>query len=429
MTINTGLEVIRKVGDWMLVENQELGQVFFNAATGELSLDPPPEVHQKISALRSSKRHLSVSNSGLEPVQEVCEELLTPVISPLARQQMQTLLSPESVPMREMHSARKRSSGDDLNSIQVPEKIATTQMLIRASNADLRKGETQQRRLGRATHLKLNGLQITRLDDLAQHCPRLRVLYAFDNNIRSMEPLRERLETCYLQTNELHEMASWSQTLPHLRVLNVSRNAIARLEGLHQCQALEELNISYQKLTNVPNPQLSFSPQTLAGLRNLRSLNIAGNGLEDLAGFGVLTALTRLDAGENYLNDVADLMPVLYSCLGLAWLRLEGNPLCRDARYRDAVIGDAEGPLVEVDGRVVTDQQRNLCKRIEKRRVQNGIHSARGSGVRTQLISTPDLGLSSTQLNSARGSVGATAIPKSARSSLAMAGGMAVMTS
>jgi hypothetical protein len=190
--------------------------------------------------------------------------------------------------------------------------------------------------------------------------------------------------------------------LPHLRVLNLSRNCIARLEGLNQCHALEDLNMSHQRLMDGYRAQLLFCPQTLGGLCNLRTLDISGNGLEDLAGFGMLKALSRLDASENCLRDVAAVAPVLRSSTALAWLRLEGNPLCRDTRYRDAVIGEAEGPLSEVDGKVVTDQQRNMCRLIEKRRVQSSITSAR--------------------VNSARG------IPKSARSSLAMAGGMAVMS-
>jgi hypothetical protein len=407
MTLSGELQVTQQMGDWLVVENPELGQVFYNKVTGEISVDSPSDIPQAVSTVASSNKQRTLIKSGLEPVQEVCEDLLTPMISPLAKEQLQTLLLPGSVPGPDvlLQSSQGWQGVDDLTSTHVSEdKMATIQMLIRACNADFKKGETQQRRLGRATHLKLNGLQITRLQDLGQHCPRLRVLYAFDNKIRSIEPQASLryLESCYLQNNDLREMASWSQMLPHLRVLNLSRNCIARLEGLNQCHALEDLNMSHQRLMDGYRAQLLFCPQTLGGLCNLRTLDISGNGLEDLAGFGMLKALSRLDASENCLRDVAAVAPVLRSSTALAWLRLEGNPLCRDTRYRDAVIGEAEGPLSEVDGKVVTDQQRNMCRLIEKRRVQSSITSAR--------------------VNSARG------IPKSARSSLAMAGGMAVMS-
>jgi len=413
------LQVIDKMGDWLLVENQEVGQVFYNVFTGELSQDRPPEFAQKVLAPRSSsKKNLSLTKSGLEPVQEVCEDSLTPMISPLAKGQVQTLLLPGTVPV---HSGKGPSSGDNLSTTQRPEKIANMQMLIRACNVDFKKGETPQKRLVRATHLKLDGLQITRLQDLGQHCPRLRILYAFDNKIKTVEPQTTSrfLESCYLQNNNLREMASWSQMLPLLRVLNLSRNCIARLEGLNQCHALEELNLSHQRLMSAPRAQLSFCPQTLAGLCNLRSLEISGNGLEDLGGLGILRDLTRLDAGENCLRDVAAVAPVLHGCPALAWLRLEGNPLCQNARYRDAIIGEAQGPLSEVDGKVVTDQQRNMCRLIERRRVQSGFASARGG-----------------PFNSARGltksarrlDVEPLSGCLSARSSLAMAGGMAMMT-
>lgn len=357
-------------------------------------------VPQKVLTIGSSNRQ-SLGKRGLEPVQEVCEELLTETISPLAMQQLQTLLLPGVVHShsRELHSAKKRSDGDDLKSLQLPHKVASTQILLRVCNVALKKGETQQQCLGRATHLKLNGLQLQRLQDLGEHCPRLRVLYAFDNKITSIEPLRDRLEACYLQNNDLREMASWSQMLPQLRVLNLSRNCITRLEGLQQCQVLEELNLSHQKLTlHGPSTHFSFSTHTLAGLCNLRRLDMAGIGLQDLTGLGVLTSLDHLDVGENHLKDVGAVEPVLRSCPSLAWLRLEGNPLCHNTRYRDAVIANAVGPLSEVDGKMITEQQRNMFKVLEKRRNQSGINSARG-------------------------------IPKSANRSLAMAGGMALMAS
>src|SRR5690606_26676398 len=82
------------------------------------------------------------------------------------------------------------------------------------------------------------------------------------------------LESLELQENQLTSLPSSLGSLPRLRILNVSKNALSTLpvEALTRCP-IQELDISSNKVVDTLFPSSTTSWQTL------QSLNATGNRL------------------------------------------------------------------------------------------------------------------------------------------------------
>ncbi|WIA33757.1 hypothetical protein OEZ86_006872 [Tetradesmus obliquus] len=144
----------------------------------------------------------------------------------------------------------------------------------------------QQRKLMRQlTHLHLNGLQLQQLQSL-RLCPRLQVLYLYDNQLTSIASIcSNRLLThLYIQNNRLQQL-NGLQDLALLQKLYLQGNCLACIDHLAACSRLEELHVSdqqWQQAAEGTNCGIQ-DPGPLAVLQKLHTLDLSGNSIRQLA--------------------------------------------------------------------------------------------------------------------------------------------------
>lgn len=271
------------------------------------------------------------------------------------------------------------SARDGLERPSMPEDLAanlgncrelTLPLLAKGTTQKARKGESQNELLARLTHLQLSEKKLSVLGDLVHRtCPGLRVLYLSENRLHSIGALPAGLESVFLQDNEIWEMSSWSEKLPHLQTLNLNDNRVSLVDGLSSSSRLQELSVRRQRQPD--GSQLQFAPGTLAAIGcSLRVLDVAENSLTSLEPLSGLTSLLRLDATRNALASMAAVTPLLRSARDLRTLKLEGNPLCAAGqRYRDEVVVQAHN-LQELDGKEIGSRERVFVHELSQRRRQ-----------------------------------------------------------
>ncbi|XP_046896166.1 leucine-rich repeat-containing G-protein coupled receptor 6 isoform X1 [Hypomesus transpacificus] len=105
------------------------------------------------------------------------------------------------------------------------------------------------------------------------------------------------------------------QQLPHLRVLELSRNQIEELLGFYHCSVLQEIGLQHNQLRRI-------EINTFQQLSSLRVLDLSCNSIEWIhpEAFTSLHSLIKLDLTENHLST----MPV-GGLGGLTHLKLRGN--------------------------------------------------------------------------------------------------------
>lgn len=201
--------------------------------------------------------------------------------------------------------------------------------------------------------------------------PNIRVVYAYENRIERVGPLGEKLEQLYLQSNELGEMRSWCGDFPRLKVLQLDRNRLRNLEGLERSQALEDLSLAHQRLPQGV-PCLGFDPMAVRALgRSLERLDVSGNRLWDLSPLAPLQALRCLRAAENQLKGIEGLEVMLEYCRELRTLDVRGNPF-ENPKIRDEIVLKTAGPLSELDGKDVTDKEKEFIRQMAQRKAKAG---------------------------------------------------------
>lgn len=147
------------------------------------------------------------------------------------------------------------------------ERAITIDVLVHATKLTVAKHENLEHYLRRLTHLTLSGdarKAVRRIANL-HHCPNLRVLYLYDNDIGVIEGLESvpQLTHVHLQNNQFEKLERLD-CLPLLEKLYVEGNRIARLEGLHSCCFLQELHLSNQQLAS--DVMFSFDSVSLQAL-------------------------------------------------------------------------------------------------------------------------------------------------------------------
>eukprot|EP00727_Mastigamoeba_balamuthi_P014348 m51a1_g9538 hypothetical protein (314) ;mRNA; r:833105-834482 len=191
-------------------------------------------------------------------------------------------------------------------------------------------------------------------------CGALQVLYCYGNALRSLRGVEhaEHLTQVYVQDNEIDDVAPLG-SLRALSKLHIGRNRIRVVDGLQSLTCLTELHISHQKLE--PGEHLRFAPDTVAALgKCLETLECAGN---RMTGFYSLAKLRVLDASGNEITDIDELHRFLPECTSLREVKLAGNPVCKDRKYRDTVILSS-ATVSSLDGKVVLQQERNFAGRL-----------------------------------------------------------------
>lgn len=140
----------------------------------------------------------------------------------------------------------------------------TIEALVHATKLTIGKHEHLEHYLKRLTHLTLNGdakRVFNKIENL-HHCPNLKVLYLYDNEIEKIANLdiAPALAHLHLQNNQIQKIDNLDG-LPQLEKVYLEGNRIARLEGFQNCYYVQELHLSNQVLP--PTTVFSFESQTL----------------------------------------------------------------------------------------------------------------------------------------------------------------------
>ncbi|XP_057364986.1 nischarin-like [Daphnia carinata] len=133
-----------------------------------------------------------------------------------------------------------------------------------------------------------------------------------------------------LSENNLTEVSPAAVCLvPKLRRLWLNCNALETVANLSSLSALEALNLSNNRIRQVPNLHTK--------LGNVKSLFLAQNRLSSLDGLGKLYGLVTLDVRSNKIADLETIRPVAaLPCL--EELTLTGNPVTTVLDFRTKVL-------------------------------------------------------------------------------------------
>lgn len=254
-------------------------------------------------------------------------------------------------------------------------RVINIETLVHATKVTLGKHENHEHYLKRLTHLSLNGdaKRVVRAIENLHHCPNVRVLYLYDNEIRAIENLDvvPQLTHLYLQHNQIARMENLDG-LVQLEKLFLDGNCIARLEGLQNCFYLQELHLSNQQLRE--DVLFSFDSQSLQALsvrscavlkcndanpvsaeehrsltrsltstfgcaehlqRSLRVLNLSNCHVRTAAPLGMLRSLEQLDLSKNSISELEDVFALLSALSMLTELDLSLNPVTSIPKYRE----------------------------------------------------------------------------------------------
>ncbi|KAH0945545.1 hypothetical protein HN011_010865 [Eciton burchellii] len=216
--------------------------------------------------------------------------------------------------------------------------------------------------LWKLTHLHMNDMFINDIGDLAIY-KSLKVIYLQNNNISKIKNLHFAcyLTHLYLQHNAITKIENL-EALQNLQKLYLGYNNIIVVEGLENMKKLQELHIENQKISG---EALCFEPRTAFTLSTcLKVLDISDNkmtSLKDIIGF---RELNILEAKNNLIDNMNDLIMTIDTLTSLKDLSLQGNPVVRSYRYRENLIANST-TLVNLDGKVVSDICRSFMTRFK----------------------------------------------------------------
>ncbi|TYZ64330.1 hypothetical protein PybrP1_012299 [[Pythium] brassicae (nom. inval.)] len=251
------------------------------------------------------------------------------------------------------------------------ERAVNIDVLVHATKLTVAKHENLEHYLRRLTHLTLTGdarKAVRRIENL-HHCPNLRVLYLYDNDICAIEGLESTplLTHVHLQNNRIRKLERL-ECLPLLEKLYAEGNSIARLEGLHGCCFLQELHLSNQQLAS--GALFSFDSQSLQAIsRSLRILNVSNCNIVAAAPLVMLRSLEQLDLSKNGLSDLEDVFALLSSLPMLAELDLRMNPVTNTPKYREKAVAFSSPRLdkKDVDANQRRMMQSHMAHKFRKR--------------------------------------------------------------
>eukprot|EP00644_Phytophthora_capsici_P013468 jgi/Phyca11/8589/fgenesh1_pm.PHYCAscaffold_29_\ len=250
----------------------------------------------------------------------------------------------------------------------------TVEVLLHATKLSVGKKEQLSHYLKRITHLALNGdaskaLEkggsdsgaIHKIQNL-HHCPNLKVLYLYDNEVERIENLDAvpQLTHLHLQGNHLRKIENL-ETLKLLEKLYLEKNCIVRLEGLAGCPRLKELYLANQ---HVPiDTQFAFEEDSIRTLASsLRVLDLSNCRVASTKALLLLRCLEQLDLSKNLITDLEEVFALVGGVTSLVELDLRGNEVTATAKYREKAITFSSARLALLDKKNVDPNQRRMMQ-------------------------------------------------------------------
>ncbi|KAL3674835.1 hypothetical protein V7S43_000762 [Phytophthora oleae] len=250
----------------------------------------------------------------------------------------------------------------------------TLEVLLNATKLSVGKNEQLPHYLKRITHLALNGdaskaLEkggsdsgaIHKIQNL-HHCPNLKVLYLYDNEVETIENLDAvpQLTHLHLQGNCLQRIENL-EALRLLEKLYLEKNCIMRLEGLAGCYRLKELYLANQ---HVPiDTQFSFEEMSMQALASsLRVLDLSNCRVASTKALLLLRCLEQLDLSKNLISDLEEVFALVGGVTSLVELDLRGNEVTATTKYREKTITFSSARLALLDKKDVDPNQRRMMQ-------------------------------------------------------------------
>ncbi|ETL80843.1 hypothetical protein F442_19332 [Phytophthora nicotianae P10297] len=250
----------------------------------------------------------------------------------------------------------------------------TIEVLLHATKLSVGKKEHLSHYLKRITHLALNGdaskalmkggsdpHAIHKIQNL-HHCPNLKVLYLYDNEIETIENLDvvPHLAHLHLQGNCLRRIENL-ESLRLLEKLYLEKNSIVRLERLTGCSRLQELYLANQ---NVPiDTHFSFEEDTMRNLAcSLRILDLSSCRVASTKPLTLLRCLEQLDLSKNLISDLEEIFALVGGVTSLVELDLRGNEVTAAPKYREKTITFSSARLALLDKKDIDPNQRRMMQ-------------------------------------------------------------------
>ncbi|KAL4154741.1 hypothetical protein PRNP1_006857 [Phytophthora ramorum] len=259
------------------------------------------------------------------------------------------------------------------NQLDAGGREMTVEVLLSATKLSVGKHEHLTHYLKRITHLALNGdvskarkkggdhAAIRKIQNL-HHCPNLKVLYLYDNEVETIENLE-----AVPQLTQLHLQGNWLRRIENLELLRgleklyLEKNVISRLEGLAGCFQLKELYLANQA---VPLDQhFSFDEDTMRVLAgSLRVLDLSNCRVATVKPLTFLRSLEQLDLSRNLISDLEDVFALVSGVTSLVELDLRDNPVTATTKYREKTITFSSARLALLDKKDVDPNQRRMMQ-------------------------------------------------------------------
>eukprot|EP01065_Artemidia_motanka_P030233 TRINITY_DN36248_c0_g1_i1.p1 TRINITY_DN36248_c0_g1~~TRINITY_DN36248_c0_g1_i1.p1 ORF type:complete len:607 (+),score=203.51 TRINITY_DN36248_c0_g1_i1:55-1875(+) len=255
-----------------------------------------------------------------------------------------------------------------------PARLSLSLLLRGIMQSTRTRGEPLQHFLNRLTHLALSGKGVDRIVNL-HLCTNLRTVYLDENRIEAVDdglaPCRDSLTHLYLQGNVLRSLDGCA-VLQRLTKLYVVRNQLQSLRGVEGLPLLQELHASQQQHGDAAGFSLEGSDggSVFEGMKALTVLKLAAVGLpqDQLRHLPAAAGLRELDLQRNDITSAQCLGEALGRLHRLGSINVAGNPLTRQAKWRDCIVIEGGGALQSIDGQEVTQRERQFLRDLARRR-------------------------------------------------------------
>jgi len=337
-------------------------------------------------------------------------------------------------------------------SSKMPSHIVAEDLIFRGAKRKPTLGQSIQQFYLSVTHLHFGNLGIVGDVEPLKLCANLRVLYVYENRLTSLKGLGSlpRLTHLYAQENRIESLEDF-EAPPSLTQLHLGSNRLSSIRGLDGCTCLAELHLENQKpphaspgsaalpvLVPLPKPvaeeeeaeeaeeeggaaaeaahgaaeaaagaaaaegeaygeddggppPLTIEHSSLMAIApSLLKLNVSQCAVDDdaLEPLIVLQRLQVLDARSNQLESMARLQQFTVRLPELRTLRLQGNPLAADPKFRERIIVFTHR-VDDLDGKPIKPTERAFLLERAKRQASAGTRRTSPAAAVARVTSAP----------------------------------------